>query len=210
VFITLEGIDRSGKTTQAALLAEALGPETLLLREPGGTEVGERIRALLKDPDLELRPGTELMLFAAARAELAGSVIVQATDAGRDVVCDRYVDSSAAYQGAAVGELFLDAPEHPGTAREIGIALIERLNTLLIGGCIPDLTVLVRVDPEAAARRGQQRVEAGGEDGGDRFEGRVVVVRSGSPGEKRRYVVRQGPSLVGPGARGREGADERD
>ena len=70
VFITLEGIDRSGKTTQAELLADALGPETLLLREPGGTEAGERIRELLKDPALELDPRAELLLFCAARAEL--------------------------------------------------------------------------------------------------------------------------------------------
>ena len=70
MFVTLEGIDRSGKTTQAALLAEALGPETLLLREPGGTDAGERIRELLKDPAIELDPRAELLLFCAARAEL--------------------------------------------------------------------------------------------------------------------------------------------
>ena len=73
MFITLEGIDRSGKSTQAAMLADALGAETLLLREPGGTEMGERARALLKDPDLELDPVAELLLFCAARAELCAA-----------------------------------------------------------------------------------------------------------------------------------------
>ena len=74
MFITLEGIDRSGKSTQAALLAEALG-DPLLLREPGGTEMGERARTMLKDPDLELDPVAELLLFCAARAELCARVI---------------------------------------------------------------------------------------------------------------------------------------
>ena len=99
MFITLEGIDRSGKTTQAALLHEALGPPALLLREPGGTEVGERIRGLLKDPALELDPRAELLLFCAARAELCARVIAGAIEQGRDVVCDRFVDSTVAYQG---------------------------------------------------------------------------------------------------------------
>lgn len=174
MFITLEGVDRSGKTTQAALLAEALGPETLLLREPGGTEAGERIRALLKDPDLELNPGAELLLFGAARSELATQVIAPAKRAGRDIVCDRYIDSTVAYQGARVGHFFLGSPEHPGTALEIGIGLVERLNAIVVGECVPDLTLLVRVDPETAARRGQQRLEAGAADGSDRFEGRGV------------------------------------
>lgn len=147
MFITLEGIDRSGKTTQAALLAEALGPETLLLREPGGTEVGERIRGLLKDPKLELRPGAELLLFAAARSQLCVEVIEPAREAGRDVVCDRFVDSTGAYQGVARG---------------LGIEIVEQLNELVVGSCVPDLTVLLRVDPtHAAERRG---------DGDDRFE----------------------------------------
>ncbi len=147
MFVTLEGIDRSGKTTQAALLAEALGPETLLLREPGGTEVGERIRALLKDPALELAPGTELLLFNAARAQLSTAVIAPALEAGRDVVCDRFVDSTAAYQGVARG---------------LGVELVEELSALVVGSCVPDLTVLLRVDPDLAhQRRG---------DEADRFE----------------------------------------
>ena len=159
MFVTLEGIDRSGKTTQAALLTEALGPETLLLREPGGTDVGERVRALLKDPATELDPRTELLLFCAARAELCARLVRPALDQGRDVVCDRFVDSTVAYQGAARG---------------LGTDPVERLNEIAIAGCLPDVTVLLRIDPEDAESRGQQRLAEGGDDGSDRFEGEGI------------------------------------
>ena len=159
MFVTLEGIDRSGKTTQAALLTEALGPETLLLREPGGTDVGEQVRALLKDPGTELDPRTELLLFCAARAELCARLVRPALDQGRDVVCDRFVDSTVAYQGAARG---------------LGIGPVERLNEIAIAGCLPDVTVLLRIDPEDAEPRGQQRLAEGGDDGSDRFEGEGI------------------------------------
>lgn len=155
VFVTLEGIDRSGKTTQAARLAEALGPGTLLLREPGGTAAGERVRAILKDPDLELDPASELLLFAAARAELCRRVVAPALADGRDVVCDRFIDSTAAYQGVARG---------------LGLGVVEQLNEFVIAGCVPDLTILLRIDPAEALKRGQQRLAEGGEDGADRFE----------------------------------------
>jgi dTMP kinase len=175
VFITLEGIDRSGKSTQAALLAEALGPETLLLREPGGTEAGERIRDLLKDPAIALNPGAELLLFGAARSALATEVIAPAKEAGREIVCDRYIDSTAAYQGEAIGHFFVDEPGNEGRSPlEIGIELVERLNSLVVGQCVPELTILVRIDPHTAAARGQQRIEAGADDGSDRFEGRGI------------------------------------
>jgi dTMP kinase len=145
VFITLEGIDRSGKTTQARLLADALG--ALLLREPGGTDAGERIRELLADPAVELDPVSELLLFGAARAELVRREIRPALDAGRDVVCDRFTDSTLAYQGAARG---------------LGTEPVEQLNRLATGGLAPDLTLLLRIDPEPAGEREG--------DGGDRFE----------------------------------------
>jgi dTMP kinase len=159
VFVTLEGIDRSGKTTQAALLRDALGPGTLLLREPGGTEVGERVRDLLKDPDTDLDPRAELLLFCAARAQLCASVIRPALDDDRDVICDRFVDSTAAYQGAARG---------------LGVELVEGVSEIAIAGCRPDLTVLLRIDPADAEGRGQQRLDAGAEDGSDRFEGEGI------------------------------------
>src|SRR5262245_8879000 len=147
VFITLEGIDRAGKTTQAGRLAEALGPGTLLLREPGGTPAGERIRELIKDPALELSPGAELLLFNAARAQLINQVIWPARDAGRDVVCDRFIDSTVAYQGVARG---------------LGVERVEQLGELVIGGCVPDLTVLLRIEPDRAFHR-QTEID-------DRFE----------------------------------------
>jgi dTMP kinase len=147
VFITLEGIDRAGKTTQAARLAEALGPGTLLLREPGGTPAGERIRELIKDPGLELGPGAELLLFNAARAQLVNQVIWPAREAGRDVVCDRFIDSTVAYQGVARG---------------LGVERVEQLTGLVVGSCVPDLTVLLRVDPGRAFYR-QTEID-------DRFE----------------------------------------
>jgi dTMP kinase len=151
VFITLEGIDRAGKTTQAARLAEALGPGTLLLREPGGTAAGERIRELIKDPALELSPGAELLLFNAARSQLVDEVIHPALEAGQDVVCDRFIDSTVAYQGAARG---------------LGIEGVEELAALVIGSCFPDLTVLLRIDPERAFYR-QTEID-------DRFEAEGV------------------------------------
>ena len=159
MFVTLEGIDRSGKTTQAALLAEGLGTETLLLREPGGTEVAERIRELLKDPAVELDPRAELLLFCAARAELCARVVRPALERGRDVVCDRFIDSTVAYQGAARG---------------LGVQTVEALNEVAIAGCAPHLTVLLRIDPERAEARGQQRLAAGQADGSDRFEGEGI------------------------------------
>lgn len=146
VFISLEGIDGSGKSTQAKLLAEALGPETLLIREPGGTEAAERIRKLLADPALELDPLAELLLFLAARADLTARAIRPALDAGRDVVSDRFADSSVAYQGAARG---------------LGVGEVISLTDAATEGLWPDLTVLLRVDPEVGLGRA---------DGDDRFE----------------------------------------
>jgi dTMP kinase len=175
LFISLEGIDRSGKSTQAALLAEALGPGTLLLREPGGTEAGERVRALLKDPAVQLDPMAELLLFCAARAELVAGVIRPALEEGRHVVCDRFADSSIAYQGVARG---------------LGIEAVEELNRIATGGLEPDRTVLIRIDPEAAGSRagsGDDRFELEGIDFqrrlaraydelADRFPQRISVV----------------------------------
>lgn len=171
MFISLEGIDRSGKSTQAAMLAEALGPRTLLLREPGGTEVGERIRGLLKDPEVPMRPGTELLLFAAARSELAAGVIDEAKHE-RDVVCDRYIDSTVAYQGRALGRLYVDGPGRGSDPLEIGIEIVEQLNAMVVGDCVPELTILIRVEADLAAERGAQRLASGAEDGSDRFERR--------------------------------------
>jgi len=150
VFISLEGIDGSGKSTQARLLAEALGPETLLIREPGGTSAAERIRELLADPSLEIDSFAELLLFSAARADLVSRVIRPALDAGTHVVADRFADSSVAYQGGA---------------RELGTSHVLSLTDTVIDGLWPDVTVLLRVDPEVGLGRA---------DGEDRFESEGV------------------------------------
>jgi dTMP kinase len=152
LFVTLEGVDGAGKSTQARLLADALGAETLLLREPGGTPVGERLREVLKDGSVELTPRAELLLFCAARAELVDRVIRPALEQGRDVVCDRFVDSTVAYQGAGRG---------------LGEELVAGLNETAVAGCMPDRTVLLRLDPAAAADRAEER---GGPRASDRFE----------------------------------------
>jgi thymidylate kinase len=153
MFISLEGIDGSGKTSQAKLLARTLGEDVLLVREPGGTKAGERIRQVLKDPDLDLDPLAELLLFCAARAELVAQVIGPAREAGRDLVCDRFSDSSVAYQG---------------TARGLGAERVEEICDLATGGVWPDLTVLLRIDPERAATRiGRRKADRFEEEGID-------------------------------------------
>jgi dTMP kinase len=155
MFISLEGIDGSGKTTQAKMLAKALGDQVVLVREPGGTETGERIRGLLKDPSLELDPLAELLLFCAARAELVAQVVSPAREQARDVVCDRFSDSSVAYQGVARG---------------LGVDRVEEICDLATGGVWPDLTILLRIDPDAAAARIGRRHA-------DRFEGEGIELQ---------------------------------
>ena len=150
MFISLEGIDGSGKTTQARRLAEALGPGTVFVREPGGTAPGERMRELLKDRALELDPLAELLLFCAARAQLVAEVINPAREAGRDVVCDRFSDSTIAYQGVARG---------------LGADKVESLCDIATRGVWPDLTLFLRLQPEVAA----ERIAAEGR-AADRFE----------------------------------------
>ncbi|CAN5798168.1 dTMP kinase [soil metagenome] len=147
LFVTIEGIDRSGKTTQAHLLCDALGDSALAVREPGGTAVGERVRDLLKDPEVEMGPATEALLFAAARAELVASVVWPALDRGQVVVSDRFLDSSLAYQGGA---------------RSVGVDAVARVNRFATGGLVPDLTFFLDIDPHSAAARAGRA---------DRFEG---------------------------------------
>jgi dTMP kinase len=151
MFVTFEGIDRSGKTTQARLLANALGDDALLVREPGGTPAAERIRELVKDPAVELSPIAETLLFGAARAELVERVVRPALAQGKVVICDRYIDSTVAYQGGARG---------------LGIERIERLNDWITDGLWPDVTFLLEVPPPVAGARGGEddRFEREGED----------------------------------------------
>lgn len=149
MFISLEGVDGSGKSTQAKLLADALGPETQLIREPGGTEAAERIRELLADPALQLDPFAELLLFSAARADLLARVVQPALEGGGTVVADRFADSSVAYQGGARG---------------LGTSHVLSIVDTAIDGLWPDLTIYLRIDPEVGLGRtgGEDRFEAEG------------------------------------------------
>ena len=141
MLITVEGLDGAGKTTLVAGLAAALeqrGQPVLVLREPGGVEVSERIRELLKDPSLEIDPRTEALLYAAARAQLVAEQLRPLLEGGTTVLLDRFVDSSLAYQGAG---------------RELGVEAIRALNAFGTGGLTPDRTLLLRIDPEAGLGR---------------------------------------------------------
>lgn len=147
--ITIEGIDGAGKTTLARSLAGALRArgvdEVVLLREPGGVAAAERIRALVKDPELEIGARAEALLYAAARAQLVEQAIAPALARGAWVLLDRFVDSSLAYQGAG---------------RALGIDAVRAVNAFATGGLTPDRTLLLHVDPALGRTRQDGRGEA--------------------------------------------------
>lgn len=140
-FITFEGIDGSGKSTQINLLEKKLrdsGYDVLLSREPGGTDIGEKVRELILDPaNDEMDQLTEAYLYASSRAQLVKQVIIPALDDGKVVICDRFVDSSIAYQGYG---------------RQMG-EIIEQLNRFAVDGCLPDITFLLRIEPKGTKSR---------------------------------------------------------
>lgn len=158
LFISFEGIDGCGKSTQLAMLAAWLrdrGIEPVQLREPGGTVLGEQLRAVLLDPATGAIAGSaEALLYAASRAQLIEEVVRPALRAGRVVLADRYVDSSLAYQGAGRG---------------LGVDEVFAANRLAIGDVLPDQTLYVRVDPQLSAQRraahldDDDRIEAAGD-----------------------------------------------
>jgi dTMP kinase len=142
--ITIEGLDGAGKTTLCQGLAAAL-PDARLLREPGGVELSERIRELVKDPRLEVDPRAEALLYAAARAQLVATLVEPLLEAGTTVLLDRFVDSSLAYQGAG---------------RSLGVEAVRAINDFGTGGLVPDLTLLLRIDPAVGRARQDDRGEA--------------------------------------------------
>ncbi len=140
LFVTFEGGEGAGKSTQVSMLRdrlEATGRRVINLREPGGTPLGEELRRLLLN-STNIATKTELLLFLAARSELVQKVIEPALADGIDVICDRFIDSTAAYQGYG---------------RKIDLDLISTLNRAVIEGCVPDLTVLLDIDPDSGLAR---------------------------------------------------------
>jgi dTMP kinase len=141
--IAFEGVEGAGKSTQLELLRRALeeqGHKVVATREPGGTPLGERVRSLLLDPSSSVDARAEALLFAAARAQLVEQVIRPALERGEVVLCDRYLDSSLAYQGAARG---------------LGRSEIAAINRFATDGLLPDVVVLLRLDPAEGLARGR-------------------------------------------------------
>ena len=159
MLITVEGLDGAGKTTLIAGLADALD-SAVVLREPGGVEVAERIRALLADPSLEIDPRAEALLYAAARAQLVAEQLRPLLAEGTTVLLDRFVDSSLAYQGAGRG---------------LGVEEIRALNAFGTGGLVPDRTLLLRIDPAAGLGRIADRPADRLEQAGDAFFAAVAA-----------------------------------
>ena len=191
MFVSFEGLDGCGKTTQARLLAEALaadGVDVVLTREPGGTPLGEQVRDLVLHGD-HVAPWAEVALYAASRAQHVVDVIRPALARGATVVCDRYLDTSVAYQGAGRG---------------LGVDVVLELNLRVVEGLLPDLTVLVEVDVETALSRvgdTRDRIERADaafwplvaeayRDLADRFPGRYVVVDGRLPADELAAEVR--------------------
>jgi dTMP kinase len=182
MFVTFEGLDGSGKTTQVRLLAERLekdGREVVVTREPGGTELGERIRDLVLHGG-HVTPWAEASLYAASRAQHVEEVIRPALERGSIVLCDRYIDSSVAYQGGARG---------------LGLEQVLELNLAAVGGLMPDRTFLLLLEPGDAIgrlRREHDRLEREGVDFharvdaayrelAERFPERIVVLDASLP-----------------------------
>ena len=170
LFVTFEGGEGAGKSTQVALLKtrlEAEGRRVVQLREPGGTKFGEELRDLLLSSS-KLATRTEMLLFLAARSELVDKMVKPALSAGIDVISDRFIDSTVAYQGYGRG---------------LDLTLIRTLNDAVIDGCLPDVTILLDVDPDI----GLTRVSEGA--AGDAIEGHwqagLSLQESGPPKGKR-------------------------
>ena len=202
----MEGLDFSGKTTLVRNLKSLLSdldPPPHFTREPGGTPAAERVREVLLDPELEMDPWTEVYLYAAARADLVRCEIQPRLESGRVVLCERFLDSSIAYQGAGRG---------------LGVAEVRGLNAWAVGEVVPDLTFYLRLSPEERARRAREsdaaldrleqvgddfvrRVEEGFEEIARSEPDRVKALDASSPPEELAEMV--GREILG--LRGYEG-----
>jgi dTMP kinase len=190
ILITIEGLDGAGKSTLAdALQAQlaARGTPVELLREPGGVEVSERIRALVKDPALAVLPRTEALLYAAARAQLVEERLQPLLQAGTTVLLDRFLDSSLAYQGAG---------------RALGVEDVRAINLFATGGLAPDRTLLLRIAPaDGRARQHQRalapdRLERESEDFFARIAAAYEELARAEPQRIRTINATQGPEQV--------------
>lgn len=190
--MTIEGLDFSGKTTLVRALKNALaGTDTHFTREPGGTPVAERIRDIVLDPDAEMEAWTEAYLYAAARADHARAEMLPRLERGQDVVCERYLDSSLAYQGFGRG---------------LGLGAVRGLNSYAVQAVMPDRTFYLRLDPEERERRAatlgapldrieavgadfMRRVEEGFEELAAQEPGRILVLDASARPEELAVVV---------------------
>ena len=185
MFVTFEGLDGSGKSTQADLLHQRLegdGVDVVATREPGGTALGEKLRDLVLHGD-HVGPWAEALMYVAARAQLVDEVIRPALDRGASVLCDRYLDSSVAYQGVARG---------------LGLDRVLELNLAAVGGLLPDRTFVLALDSETASGRvgeSPDRIEREGPDFrarveaaflalAERFPERIVVLDASLPADE--------------------------
>jgi dTMP kinase len=187
--ITIEGLDGAGKSTLALALARELasgGARVELLREPGGVEVSERIRALVKDPALNVLPRAEALLYAAARAQLVEERLRPLLRDGAVVLLDRFVDSSLAYQGAG---------------RELGVDEVRHLNMFATAGLTPDRTLLLRIDPALGRARQHERAQEPDrlEREDERFFARIAAAYDG--------LAREQPERIRPIDAGQPPAD---
>ena len=188
MFVSFEGIDGCGKTTQLRLLAawlERRGHRVVVTREPGGTALAEGVRALILHPAAPLAPGTELLLFGAARAQHVAEIVRPALETGAWVLSDRFADSSLAYQGAGLG---LD-PE-----------FIAAMNRFATGALEPDLTLLFDLEPATGARRRagvrEDQIEARGLEFQTRVRARYLELAASAPERFRLIDAAPDPATV--------------
>ncbi len=187
MLITLEGLDGAGKTTLAEGLAAVLPHPVTVLREPGGVELSERLRSLVKNPSLTVGLRAEALLFAASRAQLVAEAVRPLLERGEWVLLDRFVDSSLAYQGAGRG---------------LGVEEVAAVNAFATGGLVPERTLLLRLSAsERASRIGGRgdapdRLEQAGEEFFEAVAAAYDALAAADPGRWRVLDATQPPAAV--------------